>query len=199
MHCVAGDGVGILAGAVIARILGLGSLAEVILEYILGFAFGWAIFQALFMRDMAGGSYGRSLARTFVPELLSMNLLMAGMIPTVMILRTRIASAADPTTASCWFVMSMGRLVGFIAAYPMNWWLVTHHLKHGMMTVRPAGAAADARGHPVPASVDDAPGATPGMSASRGEAPRPPVPVMALLSFLALAAGAAVAFLSRSL
>ena len=55
MHCVAGDGVGILAGAVLARVLGLGGLAEVILEYILGFAFGWAIFQALFMRDMAGG------------------------------------------------------------------------------------------------------------------------------------------------
>jgi hypothetical protein len=197
MHCVAGDGVGILAGAVLASVLGLGGLAEVILEYILGFAFGWAIFQALFMRDMAGGSYRRSLARTFVPELLSMNLLMAGMIPTVMILRTRIASAADPTTASFWFVMSMGLLVGFITAYPMNWWLVTYHLKHGMMTVRPAGPAAGARGQ---ASMDGAARAAPGTStAGGGEAPRPPVPVMALLSFLALAAGTAVALLSRSL
>jgi hypothetical protein len=197
MHCVAGDGVGILAGAVLANILGLGGLAEVILEYILGFAFGWAIFQALFMRDMAGGSYRRSLARTFVPELLSMNLLMAGMIPTVMILRTRIASAADPTTARFWFVMSMGLLVGFITAYPMNWWLVTYHLKHGMMTVRPAGPAAGARGQ---ASMDGAARAAPGTSTSGGgEAPRPPVPVMALLSFLALAAGTAVALLSRSL
>jgi Domain of unknown function (DUF4396) len=196
MHCVAGDGVGILAGAVLARVLGLGGLAEVILEYILGFAFGWAIFQALFMRDMAGGSYRRSLARTFVPELLSMNLLMAGMIPTVMILRTRIASAADPTTASFWFVMSMGLLVGLITAYPMNWWLVTYHLKHGMMTVRPAGAAAGARGQ---AGMDDAPHAAAGRPADGVGAPRPPVPVMALLSFLALAAGAAVALLSRPL
>jgi hypothetical protein len=199
MHCVAGDGVGILTGAVLARVLGLGGLAEVILEYILGFAFGWAIFQALFMRDMAGGSYLRSLARTFVPELLSMNLLMAGMIPTVTILRTRIASAEDPTTARFWFVMSMGLLVGFITAYPMNWWLVTYHLKHGMMTVRPAGAAVDARGHRVQAGMHGAPRATPGASTpGGGEAPRPPVPVMALLSFLALAAGTAVALLSRS-
>src|SRR6266566_9838634 len=60
MHCVAGDGVGILAGAALAPVLGLGGLAEVILEYILGFAFGWTIFQALFMRD-AGGSYPRAL------------------------------------------------------------------------------------------------------------------------------------------
>src|SRR6201981_3375269 len=47
MHCVAGDGVGILAGAVLASALALAGPAEVIIEYILGFAFGWMIFQAL--------------------------------------------------------------------------------------------------------------------------------------------------------
>jgi hypothetical protein len=77
--------------------------------------------------------------------------------------------------------------------------LVTYHLKHGMMTVRPAGAAVDARGHRVQAGMHGAPRATPGASTpGGGEAPRPPVPVMALLSFLALAAGTAVALLSRS-
>jgi uncharacterized protein DUF4396 len=197
MHCVAGDGVGILAGAVLASVLGLAGLAEVILEYVLGFAFGWAIFQALFMRDMAGGSYRLSLARTFVPELLSMNLLMAGMIPTVMILRTRIASAADALTPSFWFVMSMGLIVGSIAAYPMNWWLVAYHLKHGMMTVRPAGAIAGARDHEAQASIGDSRGAGSDMRMDDGEAPRPPVPVMVLLSFLALAAGGAIALVSR--
>jgi Domain of unknown function (DUF4396) len=153
MHCVAGDGVGILAGAVLASAVGLAGPAEVVVEYILGFAFGWAVFQALFMRDMAGGSYRRALTGTFMPELLSMNLLMAGMVPTVMALRKWIGPAADPMTPSFWFVMSMGLLVGFIVAYPMNWWLVTYHLKHGMMTVRPAGAAVGAQGHGAQASV----------------------------------------------
>src|SRR5262249_57155241 len=94
------------------------------------------------MVDMAGGSYLRSLRSQFISELLSMNLLMAGMVPTAMALKSRIASAADPTTPYFWFVMSMGLLVGFIFAYPMNWWLVAYHLKHGMMTIRPAAAAA---------------------------------------------------------
>ena len=76
------------------------------------------IFQALFMRDTAGGSYKRALASTFVPELLSMNLLMAGMVPTVMILKAHIQSARDPTTPNFWFVMSIGLLVGFVIAYP---------------------------------------------------------------------------------
>ena len=96
MHCVAGDGVGILAGAVLASVFGLAGLVEVAVEYILGFLFGWTIFQALFMRDMAGGSYRRALTGTFVSELLSINLLMAGMVPTVMALRRSIGPAADP-------------------------------------------------------------------------------------------------------
>jgi hypothetical protein len=61
MHCVAGDGVGILAGAVLSTILGLAGITEVIIEYVLGFGLGWMTFQSLFMRDMAGGSYRRAL------------------------------------------------------------------------------------------------------------------------------------------
>jgi Domain of unknown function (DUF4396) len=207
MHCVAGDGVGILAGdgvgilagAVISSVIGLAGLTEVVVEYILGFAFGWTIFQALFMRDTAGGSYRVALANTFVPELLSMNLLMAGMVPTVMTLKTIIKSANDPTTPSFWFVMSMGLLVGFIVAYPMNWWLVANHLKHGMMTVRAAGAVAGVHNHSAQASMDDAPHARPHMSMGTGETPRPPIVVMTLLSFLLLAGGVAIAFLRRPL
>src|SRR6516165_2275818 len=166
MHCVAGDGVGILAGAVISSVAGLTGLAEVILEYVLGFAIGWTIFQALFMRDMAGGSYKRALTSTFVPELLSMAL-----------------------------------LVGFVTSYPINWWLVANHLKHGMMTVRPASAVAGVPAHDAHASGPEAHGAHSGttMSMIESETPTPPVPVMTALSFVALAAGVMIAFLSRSL
>src|SRR4029077_2030145 len=111
MHCVAGDGVGILVGAALAGVLHLSGWWEGILEYILGFAFGWMIFQALFMRDMVGGSYMRSLTSTFIPELLSMNLLMAGMVPTMMVLNMRLG-AGGPGTPVFWFVMSMALLVG---------------------------------------------------------------------------------------
>jgi hypothetical protein len=42
------------------------------------------------------------------------------MVPTVMALKLSIATAAYPMTPSFWFVMSVGLLVGFIVAYPMN-------------------------------------------------------------------------------
>jgi hypothetical protein len=147
MHCVAGDGVGILAGAVIASLFHLPKIADITLEYVLGFGFGWTIFQALFMRGMAGGSYRRSLTSTFLPELLSMNCLMAGMVPVMTLAMKNVQGGHDPLGPTFWFIMSMSLLVGFITAYPMNWWLVSHHLKHGMMTVDSTKTSDNSRSH----------------------------------------------------
>ncbi len=141
MHCAAGDGVGIIAGAVIAARWSLTARGGLALEYALGFGFGWTIFQALAMRDMAGGSYSRSLRRTFLPELLSMNMLMAGMDLAMHVLMPRIDGGGDPRAVGFWFVMSMSLIAGFAFAYPMNWWLVANGLKHGMITVRASRSA----------------------------------------------------------
>ncbi|MGA7613575.1 MAG: DUF4396 domain-containing protein [Thermoanaerobaculia bacterium] len=139
MHCAAGDGLGIIAGAAVAAHWRLAPGADLSLEYGLGFGFGWLIFQAFAMREMAGGSYLRSLRQTFLPEFLSMNLLMAGMVVTKHALMPHIDGSADPLAAGFWFVMSMSLIAGFILAYPINWWLVANGLKHGMITVRPSG------------------------------------------------------------
>jgi hypothetical protein len=196
MHCVAGDGVGILVAAALAGALQLGGWPEVMLEYVLGFACGWMIFQALFMRDMVGGSYTRSLTSTFIPELLSMNLLMAGMVPTMMLLKMHLG-AGNPGSPAFWFVMSMALLVGSILAYPMNWWLVSHHLKHGMMTVRTTPLAAHDNG--AHAATLEAPLAQHSMVMGQAPTPQPSVPVMTLLSFVAFAAGLAIAWLFGSM
>ena len=39
----------------------------------------------------------------------------------------------DPMRPQFWFLMSMALIVGFGCAYPINWWLVANHMKHGMM------------------------------------------------------------------
>ncbi|NKY51453.1 DUF4396 domain-containing protein [Nocardia vermiculata] len=136
MHCVAGDGIGILAAAVITYQLGLPSWAEVLSEYAFGFLFGWTVFQALFMKEMFG-SYRESLSRTFISELLSMNAVMGGMTAVMVPWMTAQMHHMSPAGPRFWFVMSMSLCAGFLVALPMNWWLVDHGLKHGMMTVRP--------------------------------------------------------------
>ena len=67
VHCVAGDATGIIIAAVIVTSLGLPMWQDLIIEYAAGFAVGLLIFQALFMRGMAGGSYTKALRSTFIP------------------------------------------------------------------------------------------------------------------------------------
>lgn len=203
MHCVAGDGVGILAGAVIASLFHLSKVTDIALEYALGFGFGWSIFQALFMRGMAGGSYRRSLTSTFFPELLSMNCLMAGMVPMMTWAMKIVPSGRDPSNPAFWFIMSMALLVGFITAYPMNWWLVSHHLKHGMMTLRspkePTGGE-NPKAMPDHHVHDERPASgqkmsQPPMAGEMKPAARSILAWMTILSCVALVLGLVIAFI----
>ncbi|MFS0695149.1 DUF4396 domain-containing protein [Streptomyces nitrosporeus] len=135
MHCVAGDGIGIVAAAVVTSGLGLLMWVDVLVEYAFGFLFGWTVFQALFMKSMFG-TYRESLTRTFMSELLSMNSVMGGMTAVMVPWMSHDMQAMHPSGARFWFVMSIALCAGFVVALPMNWWLVDHGLKHGMMTVR---------------------------------------------------------------
>ena len=143
VHCVAGDATGIILAAILTAVLGLPMWADLLIEYLAGFLFGLLIFQALFMRATMGGTYVENVRRSFLPELLSMNLMMAGMAPVMTTLMMgRDMRAMWPAYPLFWFVMSIGVLVGFILAYPINIWLVAKGMKHGLMTVRkdaPAG------------------------------------------------------------
>ena len=141
VHCIAGDATGIITAAVIVAVLGLPMWLDLIIEYTAGFGFGLFIFQALFMKDMAGGRYGTAVYRSFIPEWFSMNMMAAGMFFVMTLLMMgRDMRAMEPTQPQFWFVMSIGVIVGFFTAYPVNVWLVAQGLKHGLMTVRPEGA-----------------------------------------------------------
>ena len=141
LHCVAGDATGIIIAATITGLLGLPMWFDMLAEYVFGFGFGLFIFQALFMKDMFGGSYRTAVRRSFMPEWLSMNTMMTGMFPTmVYFMMGSDMRAMDPRELIYWGIMSLAIGVGFVTAYPMNWWLVSKGLKHGLMTVRGANA-----------------------------------------------------------
>ncbi len=194
VHCIAGDATGIILAAVGVALLGIPMWQDLIVEYVAGFLFGLLIFQALFMRKMMGGSYWQNVRSSFIPELLSMNLMMAGMAPVMSFLMMgRDMRAMWPGEPQFWFVMSIGVTVGFMVAYPVNVWLVSRGLKHGLMTIRPAQLESSPHGshdaHPDPAdmstdhhgrhaSVGDAHAVTPAQ-----------LRTLTLFTLLALAAG----------
>jgi hypothetical protein len=162
IHCLAGDATGIIVAATITMALGLPMWVDTVSEYVFGFAFGLLVFQALFMKDMLGGSYAQAVRRSFLPEWFSMNAVMAGMIPVMVILMSRDMTAMEPTSLRYWGVMSLATLAGFATAYPVNSWLVAAGLKHGMGTVRALGRG----GHDLAAERRM-------IAASSGEAPAP--------------------------
>lgn len=135
VHCVAGDATGIILAAVTVALIGLPMWANLIVEYIAGFLFGLLIFQALFMRKTMGGSYAENVRRSFLPELISMNCMMAGMAPVmVFLMMGRDMRAMWPGEPLFWMVMSLGVIAGFAIAYPVNVWMVARGMKHGLMT-----------------------------------------------------------------
>jgi hypothetical protein len=207
IHCVAGDATGIIVAATITSLLGLPMGIDMVVEYAAGFVFGLLIFQALFLKVMVGGSYWQAVKTALFPEGVSMNAMMAGMFPVMAILMTRDMQSMEPTGAHFWAIMSLATLVGAAFAYPVNWWLVASHLKHGMGTERvlgkggskiapehsemkTMGGGADAmdtdRSSTAAAAVPGTMAQTGGVSAARKVA-------VALVTIVLLAGGAAIA------
>lgn len=138
LHCIAGDATGIIFSAVIVYHFGLSNGVDLSIEYLSAFIVGLFIFQALFMLRMYDGNYWLAVRKTFFAETVSMNMVMLGMIPTMVILMHKLPGADNPNHLLFWGVMSLATIVGMITAYPINSWLVAKGLKHGMMSAIPA-------------------------------------------------------------
>ena len=187
VHCIAGDATGIITAAVIVTVLGLPMTTDLVVEYLAGFGFGLFIFQSLFMKDMAGGRYWTAVRRSIIPEWLSMNLMAAGMFFVMtQLMMGRDMRAMHPAEPQFWFVMSMGVIIGFATAYPVNVWLVAQGLKHGLMTDR--GESASRSGDSAH-SAHSAHGPEHGAHQMRPSTTGPQLAVVTILTVLALITG----------
>ncbi|MEM1129259.1 MAG: DUF4396 domain-containing protein [Pseudomonadota bacterium] len=154
MHCLAGDATGIIVAASIVPVFGLANGWDITIEYLAAFVSGLFIFQALMMAPMFGGHYFTAVRKTFFAETVSMNMVMVGMIPTMVILAAVWEGSENPLAASFWFRMSLATIVGGIIAFPINRWMVKAHLKHGCMTLPGADAPAHGLGHRSPEAME---------------------------------------------
>ncbi|MFE3638024.1 DUF4396 domain-containing protein [Streptomyces sp. NPDC059168] len=189
IHCVAGDATGIMMAAVIASSIGLAPWADSLTEYIVGFGFGLLVFQALFMRDMLGGSYVRAVRSTVFAEWLSMNCVMGAMVAVLVIIRSHVPGTDDVADVGFWATFSLAVLAGLAFAYPVNVWLVANHLKHGMGTVRALGQGGEA----VPGAPPAPAPAVTAMAMPQAEVTREQKAAMATLTVVFLASGVLLA------
>ncbi len=140
LHCLSGDVTGIVIGAIIISFFVVSNGIDLIVEYVAGFACGLLIFQSIFMLPMLGGNYFNAVRKTFFAEFVSMNTLMVGMFPTMLVLKYFLPLGREPSSIVFWGVMSAASIIGSLTAYPINSWMVRRGIKHGMIS---AGATHD--------------------------------------------------------
>lgn len=132
IHCVGGDGLGIMSAMVVTRLLGLSFWTEFWIEYAAGFVFGWFVFQVPSMRHM-GRSWPIAIYRGARAEFFSMIGVMFGMgLVMRFVTPTVVGHPPLPDTAAFWGFGALGLIVGFVFTYPINWCLVKIGWKHGM-------------------------------------------------------------------
>jgi len=132
IHCVAGDGLGIMSGMVIARATGMTFWQEFWFEYAVGFGFGLFIFQLKSMRRMTERT-SKALWMAFRAEFFSMLTVMGGMGAVMAFVTPLVVSAQPkPLTYAFWGFGMLGLVAGYLFTFPMNWMLVRIGWKHGM-------------------------------------------------------------------
>jgi hypothetical protein len=132
IHCIAGDGLGIVTAMAACRWLGVSFWTEFWVEYAVGFAFGLFIFQYWAMR-MMGDSPGTALWKGGRAEFFSMITVMLGMgVVMRYVTPNVVGTRPTPDTFPFWGFTALGLLAGAVLTYPMNWWLVSIGWKHGM-------------------------------------------------------------------
>jgi hypothetical protein len=131
IHCVGGDGLGIVTAMAFARILRVGFWYEFWFEYAVGYVFGWFIFQYKAMSMMAESTW-QAIAMAGRAEFFSMLTVMAGMGAVMgFVTPLVVGHQPPPQTFAFWGFAALGMLAGFVLTYPMNWMLVAMGWKEG--------------------------------------------------------------------
>ena len=125
-HCLLGCGLGEVAGMVIGVALALSIVATIVLALTLGFVFGFALGLIPLIR--AGLGWTHSIKQVFVAEVLSI----AVMETTQVLVQvyTPGVMSAGLTSSIFWGGMLLALFAGFLAAYPINYWLVGKGIRH---------------------------------------------------------------------
>lgn len=126
IHCLIGCGFGEIIGVVLGIALALSQLQTIVLAILLGFVFGFALGLIPLLR--AGFDWSRAFKQVLIAEGLSIVVMETAEVliqvysPGVM--------AAGLSSWLFWVGMLAALVAGFIAAYPVNFYLVGKGVRH---------------------------------------------------------------------
>jgi hypothetical protein len=136
-HCGSGCTLGdLVAGSIVFAaplvVFGNKLFGEWVLDYVFAYLFG-IVFQYFAIKPMADLSPGKALWAAIKADTLSLTAWQIGMYGWMAIAIFAIFRHEIPKTSPVfWFMMQIAMMVGFLTAYPVNWWLIRKSVKKPM-------------------------------------------------------------------
>jgi hypothetical protein len=129
IHCLTGCGIGEVLGLGGATLLGLGNAASIVLGIVLAFVFGYGLTFVPLLR--AGMPLLRATGITFAAETLSITTM--EIVDNLVVLAVPGAMDAGLSDILFWGSLALSLALAFVAAFPVNRWLIARGLGHAVM------------------------------------------------------------------
>ncbi len=126
LHCLTGCVIGEVAGLIIAMALGLGVWPTIILATSLAYLSGFTLGLLPVMRDQ-GKTFMQALKLIWLGEAISIGVMEIAMNATDYYMGGM--TAGSLLAPQFWIAIMVAIPAGFIAAWPVNWWLLSRDLK----------------------------------------------------------------------
>ena len=128
-HCLTGCAIGEVLGMVIATQLGWGNAASIALAVVLAFVFGYSLTLGPVLR--ANVPFRRAAGLAFASDTLSITTM--EIVDNAFILIVPGAIAAGLGDALFWWSLGVSLAIAFVAAFPVNRWLIARGRGHAVV------------------------------------------------------------------
>ena len=128
-HCLTGCAIGEVLGLVIGTILGWDTLATIVLAVVLAFFFGYLLTMLPLLRS--GLALGTVLPLAFASDTLSITVM--EIVDNLVILVIPGAMEAGLTSPLFWGSLAFALAVAFVAAFPVNRYLISRGRGHAVV------------------------------------------------------------------
>ncbi|HEU4848490.1 MAG TPA: DUF4396 domain-containing protein [Rubrobacteraceae bacterium] len=128
-HCLTGCAIGEVLGLVIGTVLGWGNVATIVLAIVLAFFFGYSLTMLPLLRS--GLSLATVLPLAFASDTLSITIM--EIVDNLIVVLIPGAMDAGLTSALFWGSLALALAVAFVAAFPVNRWLIARGKGHAVV------------------------------------------------------------------
>jgi hypothetical protein len=128
-HCLTGCAIGEVLGLVIGTILGWGNVATIALAIVLAFFFGYSLTMLPLLRS--GLALATVLPLAFASDTLSITIM--EIVDNLIILVIPGAMEAGLGSLFFWGSLAFALAVAFVAAFPVNRWLIARGKGHAVV------------------------------------------------------------------